>query len=474
MSGLRFWTSQIVLEYSKAEDILSFLLVCKQYKSFCDEKSIKPLLSSRFKEIEFDLDFDKERRKVCKIESDIHWLLLLEKNWSLIMKNKGNFTVKNEIWWVLHFDTFKIQLSEALQLKLPLGLPDGFIIISVGGYNSELDPKLFFWGVIGHSSSCPDSELWLHYHPPYVEEEKVHKGWKKASLPAACKSVRTILLSNKRLCLLSDAGVVWHYKEDHDSIVRIWLKEPVFKEGNNSLLSVTGNSYHFENDEVINIEPQSIKFTDVIRKGDDQSNLLTDKYGNIYERQPHPFGQTLRQVKIEKHLPPSFIWKHWTVDSFNDGTSDQVLTLISDDLTVWQWNLRAKAILSKSKPELHAIGNLKSDKSSGKVQSCAFQNVFYLFYLAESGTLYCSCTPDMLKQNNFNRFSSPTSQKLYVGENGTVCYIKAFDLSLLFINRMPDEMRSTLNLYVDGPKSGSVFELYVSDNQIKCRQKASS
>eukprot|EP01066_Platyproteum_vivax_P017772 Platyproteum_vivax@DN7435_c4_g1_i2.p1 len=472
MSGLRFWTSQIVLEYSKAEEILNFILVCKEYRSFCDVKLIKSLLSSRFKEIKYDLDFDQERRKACKIESDFHWLWLLEKNLSLIMKNKASLLILNDMWWAQCGGTNTIELSKALKENRPF--EDGFKIISAAGYNSILDSNLFFRAVIGHSSSCPYTELWLHFDTRVEAREGLFKGWKKVPLPAGCKSIQRVLFEKRRLYLFSDAGVVWHHKENDDSIVRIWLKEPVFKEGNNSLLSVTGNSYHFENDEVINIEPQSIKFTDVIRKGDDQSNLLTDKYGNIYERQPHPFGQTLRQVKIEKHLPPSFIWKHWTVDSFNDGTSDQVLTLISDDLTVWQWNLRAKAILSKSKPELHAIGNLKSDKSSGKVQSCAFQNVFYLFYLAESGTLYCSCTPDMLKQNNFNRFSSPTSQKLYVGENGTVCYIKAFDLSLLFINRMPDEMRSTLNLYVDGPKSGSVFELYVSDNQIKCRQKASS
>eukprot|EP01066_Platyproteum_vivax_P017778 Platyproteum_vivax@DN7435_c5_g10_i2.p1 len=93
--------------------------------------------------------------------------------------------------------------------------------------------------------------------------------------------------------------------------------------------------------------------------------------------------------------------------------------LCLNDSTVWQWNLRTNAA-PNVKSELHLIGDIIFDKFSGKNESCAFQNGSCFYYLAESGTLYCSWKPDMLKQSYL--FTFPELQNLYVAEKDTVSF----------------------------------------------------
>eukprot|EP01066_Platyproteum_vivax_P017960 Platyproteum_vivax@DN7464_c2_g3_i1.p1 len=129
MSQLSYWTGGCVLEFMKAKDIPSFTLVCKKFRGFCDEKAIKTLFASRFKEIQLDLDFDVERRKACKVESDIQWLCLLEENLSLIMNDKPSLTIHDDILWAQCGGTNTIQLSKMLSEKFRLDLPDGYKIV---------------------------------------------------------------------------------------------------------------------------------------------------------------------------------------------------------------------------------------------------------------------------------------------------------------------------------------------------------
>eukprot|EP01066_Platyproteum_vivax_P005877 Platyproteum_vivax@DN17670_c0_g1_i1.p1 len=97
MSQLSYWTGGCILEYLKGKDISSVGVVCKKFRSFCDERAIKSLLASRFKETQLDLDFDAERRKACKVENDLQWLCMLEENLSLMINKPRLFLDYGEL-----------------------------------------------------------------------------------------------------------------------------------------------------------------------------------------------------------------------------------------------------------------------------------------------------------------------------------------------------------------------------------------
>eukprot|EP01066_Platyproteum_vivax_P014097 Platyproteum_vivax@DN6340_c0_g1_i3.p1 len=75
---------------------------------------------------------------------------------------------------------------------------------------------------------------------------------------------------------------------------------------------------------------------------------------------------------------------------------------------------------------LQPITNLKSVKSGQNIQSCLRLNLGFVLYLANNGTVYYGSGPEGLK-------------------NG-----------------------KSIKLYVDEAKTGSVFSLSVSNDQIKC------
>eukprot|EP01066_Platyproteum_vivax_P017790 Platyproteum_vivax@DN7435_c5_g8_i3.p1 len=152
MSSLRYWAGQLVLEYSKAEDILSFILVCKKYHGFCDESFISAVLVSRFKETELDSDFDAKRRKVCDIQSDFHWLWMLEKNFALIVKHRQSLHIR------------EINDKHAIDFKqLYFNVPNSYKVVdfAFSGYDGLWNHMTF--AVLVQPSAHADTELWTYY-----------------------------------------------------------------------------------------------------------------------------------------------------------------------------------------------------------------------------------------------------------------------------------------------------------------------
>eukprot|EP01066_Platyproteum_vivax_P017961 Platyproteum_vivax@DN7464_c2_g3_i2.p1 len=239
MSQLSYWTGGCVLEFMKAKDIPSFTLVCKKFRGFCDEKAIKTLFASRFKEIQLDLDFDVERKFFCKVKSDIQWLCILEENLSLIMSDKPSLIIHSDMWWAQCGGTNTNQLSKVLSEKFGLDLPNSYKIVDVAIVKmSDYETGEFAEcaAVIVQPPTDSDTELWLsreNLEYDLYRSDPIDKFdcFQKVDLPVGCKNLMRIFYSfDGDTHLLSNKKIPFFWKVfGSGDIVRLRCLEPVFK-----------------------------------------------------------------------------------------------------------------------------------------------------------------------------------------------------------------------------------------------------
>eukprot|EP01066_Platyproteum_vivax_P017791 Platyproteum_vivax@DN7435_c5_g9_i1.p1 len=202
MSSLRYGAGQLVLGYSKAEDILSFILVCKKYLGFCDEIFISAVLVSRFKETQLDSDFDAERRTACDIQSDFHWLWMLEQNLGLIVKHRQSFHIPD------------VNYRPAIVPKqLHFNIPDSYKVVDLVLPPYILVSDRIACAVLVQPSAHSDTELWTYY----IVDGEIKKCCD--TLPLDGKCIQQITLGFKHWYLLSHAGVVWVWDPSGDEAI---------------------------------------------------------------------------------------------------------------------------------------------------------------------------------------------------------------------------------------------------------------
>eukprot|EP01066_Platyproteum_vivax_P011897 Platyproteum_vivax@DN5397_c0_g1_i1.p1 len=350
MSGLRYWTAQCILEYSATKDILSFSVVCKLFKSFWDDEAVKRRLTSEFKEILFNLDFDAERRKYCKMTSNAHWLSRLEQNLLLIINSKRRFVKNEKSWRVQGCDINDLQLPKAMKEQISLNLPFGYKIISAEtptkNYFVELNDDVYNYGkcvaVVAQPPFKSITEVWIS-RPPSRSGSR-DPDYSKAVLPLSCMCIRELHIFEASLYLLSRAGVVWFLDQvNSEDFVQLWCLEPVFKVCGRRLLSVTGRVYeHLNSNIVTRIPHPNIKFTDMCLNERMGMYIMIDRGRKFYE---HPKSikedsVLFKRIEFETFVPPSFVWADWSVGNF-------FLTLVTKGRQVWQWDLLQGAQLIK-------------------------------------------------------------------------------------------------------------------------------
>eukprot|EP01066_Platyproteum_vivax_P016539 Platyproteum_vivax@DN715_c0_g1_i1.p1 len=142
-----------------------------------------------------------------------------------------------------------------------------------------------------------------------------------------------------------------------------------------------------------------VELTDVIQSR--MSIIFTDKNGKFYRcgvfRGPNDTFEHFQRIAIERFLPSGFVWKDWSV-SYSRFRRTDILTLISHDMTVWQWDM-GKGEPIKEEQVLEPITNLRPQNSTQKINSCIYQDPRLLLYLAENGTLYSNSFVSFLENS---------------------------------------------------------------------------
>eukprot|EP01066_Platyproteum_vivax_P010566 Platyproteum_vivax@DN4744_c0_g1_i2.p1 len=234
-------------------------------------------------------------------------------------------------------------------------------------------------------SAHSDTEIWTHDD----EFGSIKQSFRKQSLALDDKCIQKITLSCKNLYLLSRTGVVWEWDYNgSEHIQKLEVLEPVYKQEDEYLLTITGSIYYC-GDGYLPIKKFEcpIKFTDIIRSGGWIN--FTDKNGKFYkcvayyDRFDH-----FQEIEIDRFLAPGFVWKDWNVSYSHFRTTD-ILTLISHNMTVWQWDLTSREPIEIEEEQvLQPITNLRPQNSSQKINSFIYGSLGFLLYLAENGTLY--------------------------------------------------------------------------------------
>eukprot|EP01066_Platyproteum_vivax_P016564 Platyproteum_vivax@DN7172_c0_g1_i1.p1 len=418
MRLLSYRTGVCILEFMKAEDIQIFALICKEFRSYCDEKAFKQLLGNRFKELKFDLKFDAERRKASKVKTDFHWLFMLEENLSLIM-NEPRLLIHHDMWWARCGGTNTIQLTKALSELYQFNLPNGYTVVDVA-FLEVNDSQIGFFevAVIGQPPLNSDTELWIGrvqiVHKYSIETNKFFGKLKKLRLPLRCKCIKRLVFTAKlHLCILSEAGILWFWSAfGSGDVEHLRCLEPVFKVTAKARLCVTGSLY----DRYSEVVPSDIKFTDIRQVG--SICILKDGDGRFYKYFYFP-ANLLEPYDIQKFLPTCFNETNdWSV-GYAGRTC--MITFVSNNMTVCHWNLK----VAVPKVETHVLRRVISSAAGcRKSRSSLHQSGYSLLYLAANGTLYCSL-----------RSSSYLSRQKH------------------------------LNLYIDGPNSDTIIDLYASSNR---------
>eukprot|EP01066_Platyproteum_vivax_P016565 Platyproteum_vivax@DN7172_c0_g1_i2.p1 len=411
MRLLSYRTGVCILEFMKAEDIQIFALICKEFRSYCDEKAFKQLLGNRFKELKFDLKFDAERRKASKVKSDFHWLFMLEENLSLIM-NEPRLFIRHDMWWVQCGGTNTTQLTKALSELYQFNLPNGYTIVDVAFVQVDDSQTRFFdVAVISQPPLNSDTELWIGRVRIHNTQKNFFYGeLRKIYLPRRCKCIRRLVSTRTlHLCILSEAGILWFWSAfGSDGVEHLRCLEPVFKVTDKARLCVTGRLY----DRYYEVVPSNIKFTDLRQVG--EMCILKDGDGRFYK---YFYSANLLELyDIQKFLPCCFNDKSdWSVGypDWNWALHTCMMTIVSDNMTVCRWNLEVEV----PKVETWVLTPVISLATGGrKNRSSLHQSRDYFLYLAENGTLYSN-------------------------------------------------LRRRRNLYIDGPNSDTIIDLYASSNR---------
>eukprot|EP01066_Platyproteum_vivax_P017954 Platyproteum_vivax@DN7464_c2_g1_i2.p1 len=301
MSHLTYWTGGCILEYLKGKDIPSFGLVCKQFRCICDEKAIKTILATRFKETQLDLDFDTDRRKACKVKSCLQWLCMLEENLSSMI-DKPRLIKLDGMFWVEYGD---IKTTEFYSKKFP----EGYKIVGIEIVKwSDYSDYHSFLAVIVQPPTNSDTELWLSINPWAADHRRAT--FVKVNLPVNCRCLRQIRVGREVPYLLSEAGILYCWKMfDSWDIVRARCLKPVFKICGSKLLTVGGNLYENDSLEVTEIAHPNIKFTDILNAG--LSYYLSGKDRKFYEI---PFSTTRKTPQVLKEIEIETIFCLETLD----------------------------------------------------------------------------------------------------------------------------------------------------------------
>eukprot|EP01066_Platyproteum_vivax_P017956 Platyproteum_vivax@DN7464_c2_g2_i1.p1 len=233
----------------------------------------------------------------------------------------------------------------------------------------DVEPTIGCVAVIAQPPTNSDTELWLsqnrlRYNFWRSNPKDKFDCFRKVDLPVECKGLQRILAPwLKDAHLLSEGGVLFFWTYASGTIVRLRCLEPVFKISGEMLLTAMGNLYEKVNKwGVTRIAHPNIKFTNIV--GLRICYCMSDKDGNFYKSSP--FWPGLQKIEIERFLPPSFVWKQWGA-GFSYGK--YILTLISDDMTVWQWNLN-KGVSVKETKILQPIADLQIGKSIRNIRPC--------------------------------------------------------------------------------------------------------
>eukprot|EP01066_Platyproteum_vivax_P017958 Platyproteum_vivax@DN7464_c2_g2_i3.p1 len=248
----------------------------------------------------------------------------------------------------------------------------------------DVEPTIGCVAVIAQPPTNSDTELWLsqnrlRYNFWRSNPKDKFDCFRKVDLPVECKGLQRILAPwLKDAHLLSEGGVLFFWTYASGTIVRLRCLEPVFKISGKMLLTAMGNLYEIDIQflEVTRIAHPNVKFTNIVDFR--LCYCMSDKDGNFYKSSPF---WPLQKIEIERFLPHSFVWwgmccyhlsfiinrKHWTAQRTYAGVS--ILTLISDDMTVWQWDLIEGAPVQKTKILQH-IADLQIGKSIRNIRPC--------------------------------------------------------------------------------------------------------
>eukprot|EP01066_Platyproteum_vivax_P006046 Platyproteum_vivax@DN1891_c0_g1_i1.p1 len=119
---------------------------------------------------------------------------------------------------------------------------------------------------------------------------------------------------------------------------------------------------------------RNIKFTDICDGG--FMYVLKDEDERFYR---HPYRITagcdlFQNYDIQNNLPLSFVMKDWTV---GDAPDSCPMTLVSDDMTVWHYDLLEGVPV----PETHRLTPIINlTTGCRKIQSSLHQDWFFLLY----------------------------------------------------------------------------------------------